>query len=284
MDGTQGTTEHWSTSYQHDSLATPEARESFTKTMSKFNTPDDVPISYYELQKTAGKPFKLPESLDKLQDENTRKALTEGVSKLYGVDLTAAKSLTADLISDESAFEGFNFAEGLQEGAAVDENLIGSFKQFAVENKIPKSVAQKMVGFYNQSMQQAKEAFADQQLEKAKATNAELVKRLGGEDKVKVESELVKRAFMKIAKDNNLQFEAAGVGLVESGLLGNPDSAQILMKMAAPFAKEDTSANGGGQGGATPSDKMAQFQKIKEMNPNSPGIVADAAKRLGIKI
>ena len=56
------------TELEHPSV-TAENREEFSTHMAKFATMEDAALDGMALKKLTGKPFKMPESLDKLPDD-----------------------------------------------------------------------------------------------------------------------------------------------------------------------------------------------------------------------
>ena len=174
--------EHWSTTFEHDTLAEPAVRESLTKAMGKYETPEAAVLGNYELQKVAGKPFKLPESIDKIP-EAQREEFTASARKVLGMEGVKSVEDLADL----------NFKDGLADNIPIEAELSESFKEFVVENKVSKAGAQKLVGFYNKLVTKAVDGMKNQMTEAAANTNEALVKHFGSEEAVTEKSELVKR-------------------------------------------------------------------------------------------
>ena len=249
-----GQTEHWSTGFQHESLAVPEARESFTKTMSKFKTQEDAIVAYPQLEKMNGKPYRLPESIDKL-DEKTRGEFTTNARKLLNIE---------DGIASLDDLADVNLADGLPEGFPVNEGFANAFKQFAAENKLPKSLVAKLAGFNNQALAGELQKMEAAKTEQAKATNEALVKHFGGEDKVKERSELVKRFYKNNAGLTPEEYEQVGDEI--AGIIArNPILARVHLEKIADLAGEGSTLTGGG-GNPVVND----YQKQQDALKNSP--------------
>lgn len=260
--------EHWSNEFEHESLATPESREAFTSAMSKYNSQEEAIIGGFNAIKMAGKPFKLPESIDKLP-ENMRGEFTQNAMKVLGIESG---------ISSVDDLKDIDLKTGLAEGINPDENLAESFKKFAAENKWTKKQTQSAIGFYNQAMTQARQAYAEsmeaKKLEAATKTNEALIKHYGSKEKVSEQSELVKRAFKDHAGLSAEEFEQVGELLADSVLTKDPVLTKALMTLVAPLAAEGVSHSGSGGG----KDTETVYQRNKRLYPNSPQLWGDPNK------
>lgn len=248
----EGQEQHWSQTYEHESLTAPEARESFVKTMSKFEKPESVPIGYFELQKSAGKPFKLPESLDKLPDDKTRQEFQLGVSKLLG-----AVEKPEDL-KDIDWLKGSTL-----ENDTPQEHLVKAVSDFAVARKWPKSIVQDIAELWNAGIsapERAKLAETKKQeeaelQEKAKVIKESFVKISGSEDNLKVDKDLLQSMFRNHAGLSGDEYDAVGdelAGLLLGDVTKAPNMAKGLIMLARQFKSGDT-ANG--KGGTAPPAK-----------------------------
>lgn len=223
--------EHWSQDFEHASI-TEDNREAFTTGMSKFPTQADAVIGYTELQKSAGKPFKLPESIDKLPDDQTRADFSDGVNKLIGRTIP----------KDMESFADVNFKDGLAEDAQVNEKFTGIIKQWAVDNKIPLETVSKLASFYNGPLAaHATEAMAEQTqadtIAKQTACQEALVNTFGSKEKVAEQSELFRRAILNFdGVKGTDKAEEIGDAMVKAGLTTNPELAKIMLKAFAPMA------------------------------------------------
>lgn len=254
--------EHWSEGFEHASI-TDENREAFNTAASKFPTQDDMSVGYMELQKTAGKPFKMPESLDKLPDDASRSEFTTQVNKLLGI--TKAKDIK-ELID-------VNLKDGLPEGSPYDEDFANLFKQFVIDNNLNVSDMPKYAKFFNTSM--AKVA-ADQKaktesdaLAAADATNKALIAHpsIGSEEKLLEQTELLKRAVQNNVGLTPEEVEEFADTLADTLLTKNPVMARVMLKVLAPLGAEASTEGGGG--GTPPST-----DKVPDPDEGSPSYVA----------
>ncbi|MFA7101066.1 MAG: hypothetical protein WC196_04840 [Bacilli bacterium] len=257
----EGQEQHWSQTYEHESLAAPEVRESFVKTMSKFEKPENVPIGYFELQKSAGKPFKLPESLDKLPDDKARQEFQSGVSKLLG-----AVEKPEDL-KDVDWLKGSTL-----ENDTPQEHLVKAVSDFAVARKWPKSIVQDIAELWNAGIsapERAKLAETKKQeeaelQEKAKAIKESFMKISGSEDNLKVDKDLLQSMFRNHAGLSGDEYDAVSdelAGLLLGDVTKAPNMAKGLIMLARQFKSGDT-ANG--KGGTPPPPKNEKTFGQKE--------------------
>ncbi len=250
--------EHWSNEFEHESLATPEAKESFTSAMSKYETQEEALLGGFNAMKSMGKPFKLPESLDKLPDDNIRNDFRSQASKLLGIE---------DGISDIKAFDDIDFSDGLPDGVVMDEDFVNSYKQFAIDTKKTRSQVEKEVGFYKQALTKATEKVNQkieaQKLEAANKTNEALIAHFGSKEEVAKQSELVRRAFQNHAGLTAQEYEEVGEALADSALTKNPVLTRALVKLVAPLAAEGSTDKG--TGGNPPPKQVT----VKDMNPKT---------------
>jgi len=252
--------EHWTTEVEHGKLENPETKEAFARAYGKYATQEDGLIGGFEAMQTVGRPFKLPESLEKLPDDKTRDDFVGGVSKLLGA------------VEKPEDLKDLNWTAGMAEGSEADENLVKMFSHFVVENKMRRSIVQKNVEFYNKLMHQAKEAKEAQESEDMRLTNEALVKHFNGEENLKKQIELYRRTFQNKAGLSGKEYEQVADELVDSGLLRHPLMARALLTLIAPLSAEGTTDTGDGVGGG----ELTEEQKFKKENPKT-------AQALGIK-
>lgn len=232
----------WLDNVSNEALQTEEAKTA----LSKYDSMESAVVGGLEAQKMVGKPFRLPESLDKLPDDTVRGDFVSQVSKLTGVDITAAKAKMGDILKGDDDFKDIDFSEGLEEGdSPMSEAGQASLKKFLVESGATKTTAKKVVGFVNGLMKQARADQQQQIKQMAEDTHKALVDHFGGEDKVTEMSEAVKRAFMSKAA-NKEEFEKTGLALIQSALTRHPQIAIPLMEMIAPYGKEGSTKTGDG--------------------------------------
>jgi hypothetical protein len=225
-------------------LITADNREAFTTHMDKFDSMEAAALDGMGLKQQQGKPFKMPESMDKLPDDASRSDFTSQAHKLLGNEFAVDIAGLADL----------DLKVGSAEGTQTDEALANGFKQFVVDNKVPKALAQKLLGFHNESMGTASAAALVSQDEtftaNAKATNEGLVKHLGSQEKVDAESALFKRAILNHPGMTSDKAEEVADIFVDVMQKGGSDAAVVLLEMIAPMAREGGSH--AGKGGNTP--------------------------------
>ncbi len=257
--------EHWSNEFEHTSV-TPENREAFNTHMAKFPTVEDAVADGYGLAKQKGNPFKFPESMDKLPDDESRSDFTSQAHKLLGI--THAKSIE-DLAD-------MDFKAGSADGVETETNLASAFKQYVVDNDISKGDAQKMIGFYNDAMGKAVIANTTQveadKLAKAKSVNEALIADpdFGSEEKVKEQSELLRRAVKEKLGLTADEYEEFGQAMADGILTENPVMAKAMLKLLAPLAAEGSTDGGGGGGGGAAEKGLTPYQWKKERWPKTP--------------
>jgi hypothetical protein len=254
----------WIGGFEHESLSTPELKQEFASTMGKYKTDKDALVGGFNAMKMVGKPFRLPESLDKLPDDKTRGELTAQIGRLYGA------------VENEEALADINWTDGMAEGSKAAEPLVNAIKKFAVENKISKSLLQRLIKFNNEfsgstELKQYKKAQEDAaDLVAANTTHEELVKKLGSDDAVKSASGNVKKMFLKVY--DNLkekigmtaeEFEAMADGLVNSGITKSAPLTLALMEIAKSYAESTTPAPG------APGAPEKKGTSIEKELPNS---------------
>ena len=243
--------EHWTDTLTHQDLQTPENKA----ILGKFNSADDAHVGYIQLQKAAGRPYKLPDSLDKLPDDATRADFTGRVGKLMGA------------VDSVEAMADVNFAEGLPDANMVNADLVKELKNFAVANKLPKSVVAAVVKFNNQFSLKAGQARQQTALDTATKVNGELLPMFGGEEGIKKHNENVKRMFQNQGGLTAEEFEAVIPGLVESGITKSTPLSKALYNIAAKFGEGTTETSG------APGGKGSEEPGIKEELPVTAGIL-----------
>ncbi len=252
----------WTNEFEHASI-TPENKDAFNTAMGKYETIDDAVVGGFNAQKLAGKPFKMPESMDKLPDDAARGEFTSQAQKLLGIER----------VKDVEGLSDMNMKVGQAEGAAFDENLANSFKAFVVENAVNKADAQKMVGFYNTAMGEATKAAAAKtegdKLDAAKACNEKLVEYYHGQDKVDNLSILLHRAIkdhMGLTAEESAEFANA---MADSILTKNHVMAKGLLNIITPLVKEGSTDGGTGGAGAGEGKQLTPYEYKKARWPKS---------------
>jgi hypothetical protein len=226
--------------------------------MLKYKTQEDAVLGGYEAQKATGKPFKLPESLDKL-DDKSKEEFNTSLNKLRGVP-----SKIEDLAD-------IKFDAGLPEGHPINEGLKQEFSKFVVDRKMSKSDAQAGVEWLNKmSVNLTKQMKAQEDadyLAQSEATNKELMKpeRLGSEANVKVATENIKRMFQNIKGMTAEKFESIGKYLVDTRSVHSADFIEAMATLAAGFEGEGSTH--GGEGGKSASKEMTLEERTAKESP-----------------
>lgn len=222
--------EHWIDDFEHSSI-TDENRESFNTHMSKFDTQADAVMDGYGLAKQKGKPFKLPEAMDKL-DEASRSEFTAQAHKLLGITKT----------KDIAALKDVNLKDGMAEGAAYNEEFANSFKHFVIDNDLNVNAMPKLAKFFNVAM--AKFAAAQKakteadNIAAAEKTNEALIAHpsIGSKEKLLELTELFTRAFKNHLGLTADEVKELANDLSISKLTKHPVLARIMLHQFAPLA------------------------------------------------
>ena len=258
--------EHWASTFESDSI-TDDNRESFVNANSKYATEQDAIMGGYNAQKAMGKPFRIPESMDKLPDDASREDFQNQARNALGI-------VTAKTVDD---FSDVNFKDGLAEGKEANEAFVGMVKNWAVEEGIPLSIVGKMASFYNGPLSaHAAEAMATQGTEayeaKASECNEALVKDYGSEAEVEKQTTLFKKALSAMAEKNGLDVDATNevvAVMADAGVFTNANTAKIMLQAFSPMAAEGGTLNGDGGGGGS-EKQQTPYQYKKQRFPNTP--------------
>ncbi len=243
---------HWTDDVTHQELQTPEAKA----ILSKFNSADDAHVGYVQLQKSAGKPFKLPDSLEKLPDDATRADFTGRIGKLMGV------------VENDESMADVNFADGLPDAKMVNADLVTAFKAFAIENKLSKSVVAAVAKFNNEYAVKSRQTDQQTAVDTATKVNGELLPMFGGEDGIKKHNEGVKRMFQNHGGLTDEEFQSVIPGLVDSGITKSTPLSKALYNIAAKFGEGTTDGPGG------PGEKeLTEGEKTAKELPVTAGIL-----------
>jgi len=250
----------WINDFEHESI-TDENRESFSKAMGKYETAEDAILGGFNAQKVLGSSYRVPESLDSLDD--TAKA---------DFAVKARKTLGLEHAASLDELKDVNLKKGLPEGSPYDENFANAFKQFAVEHKLPKSILEPAAEFYNKA---AIKFMEDQQalVEAAKQTTADALAKhpdFGSKEKLDEQTVLLHRALT-----NNLGLsteEANGIAefLRDREGATNPVLRRVLLKQLAPLAAEGGTHSGDGTGGSGGVKQPTPYEAKKARWPKSP--------------
>ena len=244
---------------QNENLSTPAQQEDFKKSMGDYKSVEDAVIGGYNHKKLVGKPFKLPESLDKLPDENTRKDFTSQARKVLGIE----EGLTDDQLKE------INWAKGLPAGAETNQTMIDEFGKFAVSKGLSKTVAQDVAEFLNDMQAKEKETFEKAANEAIKAnadrSKASLESYFGAEG-VKTHAELLRRAAKNHGGLSDAEFGEVADELKDDVLVGKGAFAKMMMNFAVKLEKEGHTETPGGN---PPAGETKYGDDLIEDNPKT---------------
>lgn len=252
-------------SFEHPNFDTPEKLEAARNTLKKFNGKEtnDIAASYVDLEKMSSKPFKLPESLDKLQDENVRNDFTSQAKKVLGIE---------DAINEDQLKE-INWSKGLEPGAETNPSMIEMFGKYAVEKGLSKTHAQNTVEFLNQ-MQAKGMADFEKAANEAMKANAERSKSIlesyFGVEGLKQHAELLRRAAKNQGGLSDAEYEEIADELKDEILSGKGVLTKMMMNFAAKLEKEGHNEPPGGN---PPENKKSFGDDILEDNPKTAAAV-----------
>ena len=255
--------EHWSETFDGEGV-NADNREAFVSAMSKYTTEQAGMVGGFNAMKLSGKPFRFPESMDKLPDDTSRTDFTTKARGLLGINIP----------KDVESLKDLDFKTGLAEGATVDENFVSMVKDWAVEKGIPTAHLAEMAVFYNGPLSKyAKEAYAAKQ-EADKLTNAEkcntaLLEHFKSEDKVKELTTLLHRTIvnkMDLSAEESAEFVDA---MADSILTKNPVMARGMLNLLSHVSREGTTETGDGHGGSGGKKGQSPYEVKKARWPNS---------------
>lgn len=242
------------TEIQHESI-TAENRPAFATHMEKFDSMEAAAVDGMALKQLTGKPFKFPDSMDKLPDDAARNEFISGAHKLLGI--THAK--------DIAELADVDLKQGMADGAAFDDNLANAFKQFAIDEKINIATLPKLAGFLNTQTGLAVKAMAEKKeadsLAKATAVNEALIAdpEFGSKEKVAEKSELLRRAIKSHIGLSDKESEEFADLMADTLLTKSAPVAKAMLKILAPLAAE--SSTDGGSGTAAVKTEMSEQDK-----------------------
>jgi hypothetical protein len=249
------------TGIEHAAI-TPENREAFSTHMSKFDSFEAAALDGMDLKSQQGKPFKLPESLDKLPNDATRAEFTSKARGLLGIEHATDIAGLADV----------NLKKGLPEDSPFDENFATAFKQFAVEKKIPKSALEPLAEFFNLASikaggDHAAAVAAKFAADKNAATEALIAHEdFGTKEKLAEQDVLMHRALTSNLGLTTEEANNIAEFLRDREGATNPTLRRVLLKQLAPLAAESSNDGGGGkQPGNKPTLSEGEQKKEDEV-------------------
>lgn len=214
-----GGSDHWA-------YETPEVKDNVdaVRFLQKYKTPGAANKALFDAQTQLGKKIKLPESLDKLSEEE-RQQVSGAFKKLYGVP------------DKTEGYDDINFTDGINEelGQTVDEGMVSAFKGFALEAGFTKEQTQKGVAFWNK-IHAASLAQTQKQLNEAEVEGDKVLRAKWGSQTDR-NFELVKRAAMAelgVDRDTDPKFVEWYDKIYRRGAANDP----VLISLMLPGAKE----------------------------------------------
>ena len=246
---------------ENENLSTPEGQEDFRRVMGDFKSIEDGVYGGYNAKKMTGKPYKLPESIDKL-DEATRAEFTTQARKVLGVE-----SLTEDGLKE------INWSKGLAAGSETNQAMIDEFGKFAVSKGLPKSVTQDMAEFLNGVQTKAMADFNQKTADAVRANtdrSKAMLESYFGTEGIKTHTELLRRAVKNQGGLSDAEAEQIADDLKDDVMMGKGVIAKVFMNFAAKLEKEGTTEQPGGN----PPAQASQYGlDVIEDNPKTAAAV-----------
>lgn len=254
---------HWSQTYEAEGITT-ENRPAFVEANKKYGSVEAAVVGGYNAQKLSGTPFRFPESMDKLPDDQSRTDFTTQARNLLGINIP----------KDVESLNDVDFKAGLPEGATADETFTKMVKQWAVEKGVQRSTLEDLIGFYNGPLGKfAQEAHAERQetekADRAEACNKALIEHFKGEEKVKELTVHLHRAIMNnmdLSKEEAAEFVDS---MADTILTTNPVMARGMLNLLSSVSIEGTTESGGGAGGGDGTKQLSPYEFKKQQFPAS---------------
>lgn len=256
---------HWTETFEHESV-TPETSESFKTANAKYGTINDAVVGGYNAQKMAGKPFRVPEDMAKLPDDQSRADFTSQARRALGINIA----------KDVDGLKDVDFKAGLAEGANYDENFVGIIKNWAVEKGVDTATLAKLAPLYNgplteYSAKAHKEATDAAELARMTKCNEELIAMpdIGSKEKLAEMTELFRRGVVNhpsVSADDAVEIFDA---MVDGGLTQNSKLSKIMLDVFGSLAKEGSSDGGDGSGGGGGVKQLSPYEAKKARWPKT---------------
>lgn len=251
------------------SSVSPNEQENLKTYLGNYKSPADAFIGGMNHKKMVGQPFKLPESLDKLSDDQKK----EFAAKAKGV-LGIEAGVTEDTIKQ------VNFAKGLSDDQKPNDVAINKIKDIAVKKGFTLSQTQDLIEMMNISgseLAAEMKKTTEDNFKKAVEVSHKILSDFYGEEKLKENAELLRKAFKNNLGLSNEEAESVAEDLMDEGFIfRKPALAKVLIDNFAKLAKE----------GETDKSKSAkeenkQQQTEKERLSNE-GFSEDTLKAIGV--
>lgn len=237
----------WTEELTHEKI-TPQDK---TMLAGKFKTQEDVNVGYVELQKAAGKPFKLPEdlaSVDKWPDENDKVAFRSGMENLRGG------------IKSEDELSDIDFADGLADARDVSEDFVKEFKNFAVVEKMSKSQVTNFVKFVNMFNQNLRNTQHNDAIEVAKVVRGKLSVLYGGDTAVDARFENARKLFQNHAGLTPEEYEESGKAFFDKVLVKDAVMSKAIFNLANDIVTEGDTEKGAAAKKDAGTESLAERQ------------------------
>ena len=221
-------------------MANPLAKNA----LAKYKSADKAMLGGVDAMAFVGKPFKMPESLEKLPDDASRTDFTAQAHKLLGITKT----------KDIATLKDVNLKDGMAEGTAYSEDFANSFKQFVVDNNLNVNDMPKYAKFFNTTMAAVTAKAETDKITAAESCDKALIAHpdIGSKEKLLEMTELFARAMKNKVGLTPAEAEELADGLALSKLTTNPVLARVMLKQFAPLAAEASTEGGGGGTPPTP--------------------------------
>ncbi len=226
----------WIGELEHRDLKTTDAMAA----LDKYNSAEDALVGGLNAMKQIGKPFKLPESLDKLPDDATRQSFTNQINKILGA------------VEKEEDLADVDFAEGLADARSQKEGLVEAIKKFSIGK--PKSIIKEIVKFINSNNQEIINNKKNDEIKLAQEVKGNLSTLYGGDKAVDDNYENVRRLFQNHMGLSEDEYNQAGKDFIEKVLMKNTVITKGLMNLAKEIVKEGTTEPPGSQPSSQPQD------------------------------
>ena len=239
--------DNWTEELTHEKITSQDK----AMLSDKFKTQEDVNIGYVELQKTAGKPYKLPENLDavdKWNDENDKKAFRDGMENLKGG------------IKSEDELNDIDFADGLGDARDVSDDFVKELKNFAVVEKMSKSQVTNLAKFINMFNQNLRNKQHNDAIEEAKAVRGKLSVLYGGDKAVDARFEQARKLFQSHAGLTAEEYEASGKSFFDKVLVNDAVMSKAIFNLAKDIVSEGTTEKSDAANKETKTESMAERQ------------------------
>lgn len=230
--------------------------ESMVTIAKEYDSKDAALIGGLNAKKAVGKPFKLPESLEKLPDDKVRADFTAKVGKLLGKDISGVK--------DAEELGDVNFADGLSDARMLNEDLVKEVKEWAVKTNAPKSQVKEVAQMINKFIMGFVNTEAKTKAEKSTEVTNALNGLYGGDDGVKIQQENVHRMFLNHAGLTVEEYDDVAKTIVNSGMSQNVAISKALFNLSKPFVEAKTEKGQQATQEKTTSLKERQDKELPE--------------------